>query len=340
MLTSSTIRKRKDSGRWQAIIRQKQNGHWKQVDSETFSKKIEADQWATKKKAEWQKKVETNLDNMTIGQLKELYLSVKKNEVKESTHITMTSNLRSASRFDDRTVYEVSTHEIKNVCREANFSNVKYMSLFYNFLINELKFKISNDFHKKKPEKASKTIILSLDDLKFITNNCKDASIRFAFTLLYYTGLRASELSGLTWDNIGKNEITINKQLYPSSRQFTSTKSKNSNRIIPINQALKKEIATYRANHKVVYIDNRVFKQKIMGEKLNKILNQICKNTKLEGVTCHDFRHSFITNLIQNKVDVITVAYLAGDNVNTIIAKYIHINSKTKELSKQAVELI
>lgn len=56
--TSFTIRKRKDSNKYQAIIRQKQdNGAWKQVESKGgFDKKIEATQWANIKVAEWQKK--------------------------------------------------------------------------------------------------------------------------------------------------------------------------------------------------------------------------------------------------------------------------------------------
>lgn len=158
--------------------------------------------------------------------------------------------------------------------------------------------------------------------------------------ILYYTGIRASELSGLTWDSLSNDEITINKQIYPKVKRFTNTKSKNSNRIIPLNKTLKSEINKYRVSEKVFNIDNRIFKQKHMGSKLNKTLNNICKDTHLEGVTCHDFRHTFITNLVQSKVDIITVANLAGDDVGTIIKNYVHKNEKTKQLSKIAVESI
>lgn len=49
------------------------------------------------KKAEWQKKVETDYDKMTIGQLKEIYLSVKKKEVISSTYTTVANNLENAN---------------------------------------------------------------------------------------------------------------------------------------------------------------------------------------------------------------------------------------------------
>lgn len=339
-LTSSTIRKRKDSGKWQVIIRQKQNGTWKQVESKTFTGSTEAKQWSTNKKAEWQTKVETDYDKMTIGQLKEIYLETKKKEVKHSTFITISSNIKNANWFDDETVYQITTHDIKNVCRNANYSHVKYMSIFYNFLIEELGFKIKNDFYKKKPTKESKTIILSYEDFKFIIDKCKNEDLVLAFSILYYTGIRISELNGLTWDSITNNEITISKQLYMKEPDFTSLKSENSNRTIPIHKELKTRIRKFKLSQKVVSIDKRLFKWKQLNIKLNDTLKVICQDTHLEGITCHDFRHTFITNLVQNKVDIITVAYLAGDNVKTIIDNYVHINKKTKDLSKQAVNLI
>lgn len=339
-LTSSTIRKRKDSGKWQVIIRQKQNGTWKQVESKTFTGSTEAKQWSTNKKAEWQTKVETDYDKMTIGQLKEIYLETKKKEVKHSTFITISSNIKNANWFDDETVYQITTHDIKNVCRNANYSHVKYMSIFYNFLIEELGFKIKNDFYKKKPTKESKTIILTYEDFKFIIDKCKNEDLVLAFSILYYTGIRISELNGLTWDSITNNDITISKQLYMKEPDFTSLKSENSNRTIPIHKELKTRIRKFKLSQKVVSIDKRLFKWKQLNIKLNDTLKVICDDTHLEGITCHDFRHTFITNLVQNKVDVITVAYLAGDNVKTIIDNYVHINKKTKDLSKQAVNLI
>lgn len=338
--TSYTLRERKDTGKWQGIIRQKQNGKWKQVESKTFIKHREAKQWAINQSAEWQKKVETDYDKMTIGDLKEIYLETKKKEVKESTYLTTCSNIRNANWFDDKTVYELTKHQIKNKCREANYSHIKYMAMFYNFLINELDMKITNSFYKKQPEKKSETFVISYSDFQFILSRCKDESTKLAFLILYYTGMRASELSGLTWDSLSNNEIIINKQIYPKVKGFTDTKSKNSNRIIPLNKTLKSEINKYRVNEKVFNIDNRIFKQKHMGSKLNKALNNICKDTHLEGVTCHDFRHTFTTNLVQNNVDIITVANLAGDDVGTVIKNYVHKTEKTKQLSKIAVESI
>lgn len=337
-LTSSTIRKRKDTGKWQVIIRQKQNGTRKQVESKTFVGSTEAKQWATNKKAEWQRKIETDYDKMTIGQLKEIYLETKKKEVKHSTYLTVASNIRNANWLDDKLVYQVTTHDIKNICRDASYSHVKYMRMFYNFLIEELGIKVDNPFYKKQPKKESKTFIVTDEDLEFILNRTRDEVVYISIIILYYTGIRISELNGLTWNNITKDSITINKQLYTSNKTFSDTKSINSDRVIPINNKLIKHLQWWRRFQKITNIDNRLFTLKALEQKVNKQLRKILKNTYLEGLTCHDFRHTFITKLIQNNVDLITVAYLAGDDLNTIIKNYAHVNKKTKELSKQAIQ--
>ena len=44
----------------------------------------------------------------------------------------------------------------------------------------------------------------------------------------------------------------------------------------------------------------------------------------LQPVSCHDLRHSFVSRLISNGIDPVTVAALAGDKVETILKVYAH----------------
>lgn len=339
-LTSSTIRKRKDSGKWQVIIRQKQNGTWKQVESKTFVGNTEAKQRATKKKAEWQAKVETDYDKMTIRQLKDIFLEYKKLEVRHSTFMTIKSNINNADWFDDKTVYQVNKLEIFKRNKTESKSHIRYMRMFYNFLINDLDFKISNPFKTGKVKKESETFILSEKDYEFLLNKIKSDDVKLGVIILYHTGLRISELAGLTWDCITDDNIIINKQLYNKYDTFTETKSENSLRTIPIHSKLKIHLKTRKATQKIINIENRIFNNKSINQKITNELKRITEGTYLEGITPHDFRHTFITNLVQNKIDIITVAYLAGDKVETVIQKYVHANKKTIELSKKAIEMI
>jgi integrase len=44
----------------------------------------------------------------------------------------------------------------------------------------------------------------------------------------------------------------------------------------------------------------------------------------VQPVSCHDLRHSFVSRLISNSIDPVTVAALAGDKVETILKVYAH----------------
>lgn len=336
METSLTIRKRKDSDKWQAIIRQKQDNKRKQVESKTFDKKMQAQQRGNKKVGEWQKKIETDYDKMTIKELKALYLTYQKSKVKETTYKTVLSNLKNADTFDDKTVHEIKPHEVQQFIINAPYSHVVYMRVFFNYLINDLSMDTKNLFKRKRPKKSSKTFVLDESDLEKIKSLVPNCDVKLALDFLFYTGMRISELSGLTNDCITNTEIHINKQWSVKTHEFISLKSENGERYIPIHPKLKRSIQQRKQN-KVVSIDNKFFKYKQMDGKLNNSFKKYLTNTKYEGLTCHDFRHSFITNLVQNNVDVITVATLAGDDINTIMKYYVHKSKKTNKITKQAI---
>lgn len=336
METSLTIRKRKDSNKWQAIIRQKQDNRWKQVESKTFDKKMQAQQWGNKKVGEWQKKVETDYDKMTIKELKVLYLQYQKTRVKETTYKTIVSNIENADLFDNKTIHELKPHEIQQFSNNAPYSHVVYMGVFFNYLINDLSLDIKNLFKRKRPKKSTKTFVLDEADLEKIKSLIPNKDVKLGVDFLFYTGMRISELSGLTNDCITSTEIHINKQWSVKTHEFISLKSENGERYIPLHPKLKKSIGQRKQN-KVVSIDNKFFKYKQMDGKLNNSFKKYLTNTEYEGLTCHDFRHSFITNLVQNNVDVITVATLAGDDINTIMKYYVHKSKKTNKRTNQAI---
>lgn len=339
METSLTIRKRKDSDKWQAIIRQKQKDTWKQVASKTFNKKMEAQQRGNKNVAEWQRKVETDYDKMTIKELKNLYLKYQKSRIKESTYRTVLSNIKNADLFDYKTVHEIKPHEVQDFIIKAPYSHVSYMGMFFNYLMNDLSMNIKNPFKIKKPKKSTKTFVLDTNDLEKIKSLIDDKDVKLAIDILFYTGMRISELSGLTNDCITSTEIYINKQWSPKFHKFTSLKSENGERYIPIHPKIKKLIQQRKQN-KVISMDNKFFNYKQMTLKVNESFKKYLTNTEYEGLTCHDFRHTFITNLVQSNVDIITVASLAGDDVATIMKYYVHKSKKVTEITKQAINTL
>ena len=82
---------------------------------------------------------------------------------------------------------------------------------------------------------------------KFISEE-EDLKYRVIFEILYYCGLRKGELKGLTWKDIyfDKRILSVNKQITQlNSRkgfEFSDSKTRESNRIVPITKSLLKDL--------------------------------------------------------------------------------------------------
>ena len=337
METSYTIRKRKDSNRWQAIIRQKENNTWKQVESKTFEKKIQATQWSNKRSVYWQGKITTDYDQMTIKELKVLYLNYQKSRVKESTFITIKYNIDNANWFDDRKPLEIKPHEVDEIISTACYSHINYMRIFFNYLNNHLKLRVDNFFKAKQPKKSTKTFVLNKNDLEKIISLIPNEIVKFICIFLFYTGVRISELAGLTNDCIKSDKIIVCKQRNYRIKKFTSLKSENGEREIPLNPILKSAIQRFKKLNNIININDKLIDVKYLNNFVNNNFKTYLKGTEYEGLTCHDFRHSFISNLVSNNVDINTVAKLAGDDVKTILDNYVHSTKRANELSVNAV---
>lgn len=335
MYVSYTIRKRKDTGNYQAIIRQKQGRKRKQVESKTFKGKPQANQWAIQRSSYWQNKTTTTYEKMTINQLLDIYLQYIKDTKKYSTYTTAKSNLNKFRAYGDYKPTDILPHEYHQISKDMGSTGFR-LRAFYNYMINELGMDIKNHI-KAQPLKNGNPIVLINSDFEQIIKKVKQPEKRLAMKIGYYQGLRAGEIAGLTWDNITPTILEINKQWSVKEQKFVTPKSKNSYREIPIKKELYVELMKYKTSLKSIDITNRIFPEKYLGIKINNELKRVLEDTKYEGLTTHDFRHSFITNLVQKNVDVKTVAYVAGDKVETILKNYVHTNKNTLDIASKAI---
>lgn len=335
MYVSYTIRKRKDTGNYQAIIRQKQGRKWKQVESKSFKGKPQANQWAIDRSSYWQSKTSTTYEKMTINQLLDIYLQYIKDTKKYTTYTTAKSNLKRFRSYGDYKPADILPHEYHQISKDMGATSFR-LKAFYNFMINELGMDIKNHI-KAQPLKKGNPIILIDADFNRILDRVKPPKRKLAMKIGYYAGLRISEISGLTWDNITPTTLEVDKQRSILEQKFVTPKSKNGYRTIPLKKGLYQELMQYKASLQTIDITNKIFTDKYLGNNLNAEIKKVVKGTKYEGLTSHDFRHSFITNLVQKNVDVKTVAYISGDNVETILQNYVHTNKNTMDIAEKAI---
>lgn len=60
----------------------------------------------------------------------------------------------------------------------------------------------------------------------------------------------------------------------------------------------------------------------------------VCENVEIKGLRFHDLRHTFATNLIMSRVDLVTVSKILGHSSIQMTMRYVNPNSETM---KQAV---
>ncbi len=169
-----------------------------------------------------------------------------------------------------------------------------------------------------------------------------DNSTRVSLILMLMLGLRSGEARGLRWNDIDfvNKVVSIEKNVGDTFNglALTDLKTKRSRRKLPLSPILQDILL----NHKNVLEE----KAKILGSAWQEN-NLICPNSNgglMEKATpnkaikrvlnakkelpqklhAHSLRHSFVSLLISNGLDVVNVAALAGDTIEIISKHYAH----------------
>lgn len=210
-----------------------------------------------------------------------------------------------------------------------------------------------------KRSESKKEILESLDECKhFIKclNSETDLRKKTAFALYIYLGLRNAEVCGLSWENIDfeNNTISIVQNTIYAGKQFGTitkeTKTKASKRTIGMPTALTDILKDYKAKWEIekelhgdlwantdkLFVTN--LGKDMSGGTLADWLKKFELKHNLKTVTSHGLRHSAVTLMVANGVDIKTAAARFGhSDVHTTLNIYTHY---TKDADRQATETI
>lgn len=167
-------------------------------------------------------------------------------------------------------------------------------------------------------------------------------SVRIALTLMLMLGLRSGEARGLRWVDVDFNSgiVSIEKNCGETLNglALTELKTKRSRRKLPLSPVLRDILLDYkdwqdRYSHSLgsMWQDNGVICTNTTGgfmgkSEPNKAVKRILNARKElpRGLHAHSMRHSFVSLLISNGLDVVNVAALAGDTIEIISKHYAH----------------
>ena len=183
----------------------------------------------------------------------------------------------------------------------------------------------------------------------------KDTKMEQFITVALFTGLRISELLGLTWDAVDftRGTLTVNKQLArrKAGSIFQSPKSGKPRTITPapaVMAALRKQRARQsemqlRAGqlwdnpHGLVFTGEAGGPMSHSGT--DKRFRALCAAAGLEGVRFHDCRHTYAVNAIRAGDDIKTVQSNMGHATAAFtLDKYGHFTERMKQDSAARME--
>jgi integrase len=230
-------------------------------------------------------------------------------------------------------------------------------------------------------DKKEKNAIPSdqLDTLMDFVKNSEYALYYPLFVVLLNTGIRVSELSALTWDDVDfkKGSISVNKTLenldksiYKMGYAIASTpKTNKSTRTITMNEVtrkallMQKMLCENKAAHPVPIINrrgdiigecsdfvfrstkNRVMLRRTIEERIKAVIKACNKQNRgynaVDYFSCHATRHTFTTRAYENNADMKVVSELLGHSSTAITYDiYTHINEKKKKEMENVVKSI
>lgn len=211
---------------------------------------------------------------------------------------------------------------------ERKISSIKS---FFKFLI--MKGYISENPARilKFPKKEKKLFkIFNIDDLfnlLELPDKSTAAGLRDALLmeLMYGTGVRVSELVGISLDDIDFNGLRLRIR----------GKGKKE-RIVPLADFHIKFIQKYLSVRHEIVKDGTINTDKLFINKLGTKLTDrsvrriLEKYLKIAGLpidfTPHSFRHSFATHMLENGADLRTIQTLLGHSSLSTTQKYTHLN--------------
>lgn len=215
---------------------------------------------------------------------------------------------------------------------------ISSIKTFYKYLCREQKIEINpalNLSAPKKPKALPK--FLTPDEVEKILNNIKIETPagyrnRAILELLWATGMRVSELSGLNFGDLDldNNEIKVFGKGSKERIILVSERAKN---------YLKRYIDTarplvakgYRLEESTesspIFINKTGYR--LQPRMIRNVINEVVEKIQLpKHVSPHMFRHSFATHLIENGADLRVVQELLGHASISNTQIYTHVSTQ------------
>ena len=181
-----------------------------------------------------------------------------------------------------------------------------------------------DDVEKKMKGKAAKKDILTIPELKILAATPTESSeVRRAFLFSCVTGLRWQDVNNLKWSNIR----------WKSQEMNVSQSKTDEDVYTPLNDTAMKLLQEPGNKEDHVFILPT-------ANGANKTVKAWVKRAKIDKkITWHNARHSFGTNLIFNKIDILTTSKLMGHTSTKHTQRYVRASEEMQRTGTSKINI-
>ena len=284
------------------------------------------------------------------------YIIAEKNFSKHTAKAYCSDILSFLLWIDETSCENVSFEKIREYLHFIQKFNYKKTTIarkiaslrtFYKYLYRERKVNSNPAINLNAPKRPkSLPKFLTPDEVEQILNNTKIETPagyrnRTILELLWATGMRISELSGLNFGdlNLEHNEIRVFGK--GSKERIILVTDRAKNFLIRYIESARSLIpkdfpVPDTSEESPVFINNTGYR--LQTRTIRNVINDVVEKINLpKHVTPHVFRHSFATHLIENGADLRIVQELLGHASISNTQIYTHVSSRhLKEVYNEA----
>lgn len=304
---------------------------------------------------------------MTVAQWLEIWSQEYLRGLKPGTVSTYTLNIRNhiLPAMGSVRLQELHPHTIQIFINELEGLSAGSVRLIYRVLHMALEKAMQLEYLSRNPSdhcvlpRAERPEIHPLSDREaaVLLQAVRDSEVEHLVSVALFTGMRLSELLGLTWDCVDfkQGTIFVCKQLaLPIHREqgiFLTPKSGKSRVIVPASSVMttlrKQQIrqaelrlkagAAWQDPHDLVFTqaNGAPFDQ----WRVRRLFHALLSQTDLQGVRFHDLRHTYAVNAIRAGDDIKTIqSNLGHASAAFTLDRYGHFTQRMQQDSAQRME--
>lgn len=333
-------------GTWYVQYKTKDwKGNSKSIWKRGFSTKREATAWEVKSKQVQQNSIDLTLNDF----IEEVYIPYITPRVKEITLHTKRQIYRThiIPYLGDRKVSEITSTEILEwqnalMTKQSERTGTTYSKCNLRYINSQMKaiFTFAVRFYHL-PENPVVTAgnmgsyetkemkFLTLEQYKKLADALMDKPIYYYPTqVLYWTGLRCSEMMALELGDISfeNRTISVTKTLcvIPGKEKYTTPpKTAESVRVVTIPEFLCDELKEYIDQIYKLNPTDRLFP--VSKTALRKAIKKAAREAGVPEIRIHDLRHSHVSLLIHMGFTALAIAKRVGHSATSLTDMYSHL---------------